>query len=233
MSINGLIGTWAGPARARHRLRDGAPLDRRRRRRDARLVGRARGRHGRGRRGARAERALASAPRSARTPASRRSLIRERPRRRRRARGRRGAPRADRRHGVPPADHVPAPDRPRRAARGLRPRHRALVEPLGRREDQPRGQQAARCSPAEPEWTDFSGGFEIAPSIDAARALVRGGAGRAGRHVPVQRRRDPDDARPVARAAEGRTSSRCSRSGSRTRGRRSRTGTSSRPTPTA
>ncbi len=66
-----------------------------------------------------------------------------------------------------------------------------------------------------------------------ARALVRGGAGGAGRHVPVQRRRDPDDARPVARAAGARTSSRSSRSGCRTRGRRSRTARSSRPTPTA
>ena len=39
MSLNGLIGTWAGPARAGYRLRHGPPLDRRRRRRPSRRVG--------------------------------------------------------------------------------------------------------------------------------------------------------------------------------------------------
>ena len=75
------------PVRAGHRLRDGAPFDRRRRRRPPRRVGGARGRHGRGERRDRVERAHATAPRSARTPASRRILIEGGARDRRRARG--------------------------------------------------------------------------------------------------------------------------------------------------
>ena len=50
LAINGIIGTWAGPGRARHRVRDDAPHDRRRRRRPARVVGLPDRRHGRGRR---------------------------------------------------------------------------------------------------------------------------------------------------------------------------------------
>ena len=48
LAINGIIGTWAGPGGARHRVRDDAPHDRRRRRRSARLVGLPDRRHGRG-----------------------------------------------------------------------------------------------------------------------------------------------------------------------------------------
>ena len=50
LAINGVIGTWAGPAGAGHRLRDDAPHDRRRRRRAPRLVGVPDRRHGRRRR---------------------------------------------------------------------------------------------------------------------------------------------------------------------------------------
>ena len=50
MAINGIIGTWAGPGRARHRVRDDAPHDRRRRRREARVVGLPDRRDGRGQR---------------------------------------------------------------------------------------------------------------------------------------------------------------------------------------
>ena len=62
------------PVRARHRLRDGAPLDRRRRRRPARQLGIPRGRHGCGLRGDRQVGPRASVPRSAPTRASRGSL---------------------------------------------------------------------------------------------------------------------------------------------------------------
>ena len=76
LAVNGVIGTWAGPVRAGHRLRDGAPLDRRRRRRPARQLGLPRGRHGRRVRGDRAARRAASAPRSAPTQGFRALLVR-------------------------------------------------------------------------------------------------------------------------------------------------------------
>ena len=83
--------------RARHRLRDGAPLDRRRRRRSPRLVGGARGRHGRGERRDRVERAILR--REIRTGRQGRADPRGRRRRDgRRARVRRGAARSARRH---------------------------------------------------------------------------------------------------------------------------------------
>ncbi len=48
LAVNGVIGTWAWPVRAGHRVRDGAPLDRRRGRRPPRELGVPGGRHGRG-----------------------------------------------------------------------------------------------------------------------------------------------------------------------------------------
>ena len=98
-----------GAVRAGDRLRHGAPLDRRRRRRHTS----ARGRVPEGGMGAVADaiaarRAQRSAPRSGRTPGSRGSRARRSGRPRRGARGRRGAPRAGGRHGDPPEDHLPA-----------------------------------------------------------------------------------------------------------------------------
>ena len=61
------------PVRAGHRLRDGAPLDRRRRRRPPRQLGLPRGRHGRGRRRDRQLRRSRSASRSGPAPGSPRS----------------------------------------------------------------------------------------------------------------------------------------------------------------
>ena len=65
------------PVRARHRLRDGAPLDRRRRRRPAGQLGLSRGRHGRRVGGDRATRPAASEPRSAPTPGFPEMLVRD------------------------------------------------------------------------------------------------------------------------------------------------------------
>ena len=59
-------------------------------------------------------------------------------------RRRRGARGAGRRHGDPPEDHVPRAARPRRAARRLRRRHRALEDPQRHGEGQPRARPAAR-----------------------------------------------------------------------------------------
>ena len=61
---------------------------------------------------------------SARIDVARRQGARRRPPRRA------TSPSADRRRRHPPADHVPPPDRPRRAARRLRPRPRALALPV-------------------------------------------------------------------------------------------------------
>ena len=84
----------------------------------------------------------------------------------------------------------------------------------------------------EPDWRDFSGGFEIAPSIDQLeRSFEEARAGRPAtlpfsdgmiptRWIPRSRRR-------------ARTWSPSSRSGSRTRGPKNRIERSSRPTPTA
>ena len=107
------------PALAGHRVRDGAPQDRRRRRR-ARLgaLGLPRGRHGR-----RDRRRCAPRPRRFgatirdRRPRSRRSTSRDGRVDRRRARERRGARRRRRGRDHAPEDHVPAPARPRRPPR--------------------------------------------------------------------------------------------------------------------
>ena len=77
--------------RAGHGVRDGPPLDRRRRRRPARQLGLPRGRHGRGLRGDPAGRPSRSAPRSAPTRRVERVLVPRRPGHGRGAGGRRGA----------------------------------------------------------------------------------------------------------------------------------------------
>ena len=87
---------------------------------------------------------------------------------------------------------------------------------------------------AKPDQEDFTGGMELAHSIDVPRDRVRGGARRACRDRAVLRRRD---ARPITtRRSRPRasTSCRCSRSGCRTRsGPTSPTTRRSRRTPTA
>ncbi len=58
-----------------------------------------------------------------------------------------------------------------------------------------------------PGWTDFSGGFEIAHSVDYLGDGVRGGAARHGPPtLPFSRRRDPDDARSRRSRPRARTS---------------------------
>ena len=108
LSVSGVIGTWAGPRSPGTGVRDGAPQDRRRRRRSARRVGLPRGRHGR------RHRRRCAPPRE--------SLRRDDPHRRRGrpdrssttagSRGvvlgdRRGARRRHRRRHDASADHVP------------------------------------------------------------------------------------------------------------------------------
>ena len=124
------------PVRARHRLRDGAPLHRRRRRRPPGQLGLPGGRHGRGRR--RHRPAAREAGAEIRTSARVSQVLVEN-----------GRPR-----GVvlengeqltakvvvttpAPAHRVPRPRGPGEPARRLRDRHRALEDPQRRRQDQP------------------------------------------------------------------------------------------------
>ena len=100
------------PVRAGHRLRHGAPLDRRRRRRAARQLGLSRGRHGRRVRGHRgARRASFGAEIRTNATASSGCSSRGGAVRGRRARERRRDARAARRHHAAPEDRVPRPDR--------------------------------------------------------------------------------------------------------------------------
>src|SRR6478736_2314253 len=133
----------AWPLRARHRLRDGAPLHRRRRRRSPGQLGLPRGRHGRGRgrhrqrrppgrRGDPAQRARPQAP------------AERRPRLRRRAGERPADHRQGRRDEPAPAHRVPGPRGPGEPARRLRDRHRALEDPQRRRQDQPGAGRTSR-----------------------------------------------------------------------------------------
>ena len=131
MAINGIIGTLGGPGRARHRVRDDAPHDRRRRRRKARARGASRS-AGMGAVSDAIRRSAESFGADVRTNAPvARILVRD---------GRViGVTLVDgtelrataRRRRNASADHVPPPDRPRRAARRLRRRHRALALAFG------------------------------------------------------------------------------------------------------
>ena len=122
--------------RAGHRLRDGAPLHRRRRRRSPGQLGLPGGRHGRGRRRDRRRR-----PRERRRDPHRRQgpahPDQQRPGARRRTRQRPAAHRQGRRHLAAPAHRVPGPRGPGQPARRLRRRHRALEDPQRRGQDQP------------------------------------------------------------------------------------------------
>ena len=140
-----------GTARARDRLRDGAPLDRRRRRRPRRRVGDRDRRDGRGGRGPRVERAVVRR-RDPDRGAGRADPHRGRRRPRRGARGRRGAAGAGRRRGDPPRDHVPAPARGERAPACVRRRHPELAVALGHGEDQPGARPRARVLVQAGPW---------------------------------------------------------------------------------
>ena len=147
LAVNGVIGTWAGPVRAGHRLRHGAPLDRRRRRRPPRQLGLPRGRHGRRLGGDRAASARASAPRSAPNAAGASGA------RRRGGRvTRRGARRTATSSTRPDGGHERCTRRPRSSSTLDRTelpddfvaRHRALEDPQRRRQDQPGAGRAAQ-----------------------------------------------------------------------------------------
>src|SRR3990170_2859697 len=141
--LKGVADVLGRPGRARHGVRDAAPLDRRRGRRAPRLVGVPARRHGRGvgfdpKVGGVLR--LRDPDRSSREE----SLGARRPVRRSGARERGGAARAGGRVVHPPEDGVPGPRRARGAAGRLRLGHRAVEIALGGREDQRRDVRAPR-----------------------------------------------------------------------------------------
>ncbi len=166
--------------RARHRLRDGPPLDRRRWRWSPRLVGGARGRHGRRERCDRLERAVARR-RDPHRGAGREDPRRGRVRDRRGARFRRGVARAARRHRDPPEDHVPRADRPCRASSRLRRRHLELEDPQRRREDQRRPRPCARVHARCPS-------SPTSPAASSSRIRSPTSRRRSSRRVRASRR---------------------------------------------
>ena len=224
LAVNGVIGTWAGPDRAGHRLRDGAPHDRRRRRRPARLVGLPRSAAWARSRGAirrPAESFGAEVRTDAPVDAHRRrdgQVTGVAPRRRR------GAAGADRRRRHAPADHVPAPPRPRRAARRLRratssggARARGTVKVNVALDRAARLHRLARLRPPEVH----GGTIELCHSLDHVEQRVPGRASRAGpRRGPFADSCHPLDVRPDAVPRGHARDVACSRSGCRTSGRR-------------
>ena len=221
-----------GSVRAGHRLRDGAPLDRRRRRRPPRRLGGARGRHGRGERRDRVERAVVRRrdphERAGRDGSSSRAVPRpawcsSRARSCARRSSSRRSTRRSRSSSRSIAIELPA---------RLRRRHRELEDAERRREDQ-RGARSRAGVHRDARAHRPHGRLRARALGRLPREGVRGGAsGRAGDGA-VQRRRDADASTTARSRPRASTSSRCSRSGCRTSGARSRTQTSSRPTPTA
>ncbi len=231
MSLNGLIGTWAGPyepgtgyVMAHHSIGDVG---------DGNLGAWAVPEGGMGAVSAAIESSARTFGAEIRTNARvARILTSRRDGARRHAGGGRGDPRAADRHRDPPEDHVPAAARPERAAGGLRARHRALELAERRGEDQLRARPAA--------------GLHVQPGADGsvrrrrAGALrrvpgdgVRGGARGEAVDAAVLRRRGADVARPDARAGGQARHLAVHAVGAARRGARSRTATSWRPTPTA
>ena len=145
----------------------------------------------------------------------------------------RGAARAARRDRDPSEDHVPAAARSERAPGGLRARHRVVEVAQRRREDQLRARPRAGVHRRTPSSRTSSGGVRAGALDRVPRDGVRGGARGTAVDAAVLRRRDAHVARPDRSRRRASTSSRCSRSGCRTSGARSRTATSWRPTPTA
>ena len=113
--------------------------------------------------------------------------------------GRRPAGRGGRRRHAP-ADHVPAADRPRRAPRRLRPRHRALALPVRGRQGQRRAVRAARL-PRLAGHRAARTVHRVGRAVPLDRLPPAGVPGRtrgAGVGPTVLRRCDPVDARPLA-----------------------------------
>ena len=103
------------------------------------------------------------------------------------------------RHGHPPEDHVPAAARAPRAARRLRARHRGVEVALGRGQDQLRAVEAPavhrHARAHRPVRRHGAGALGGVPGDG-----LRGGAPRRPGHPAVLRRDHPDGLRPVARA---------------------------------
>src|SRR5438034_5125730 len=161
-------------------------------------MGRPRGRHGRGGRGTRAERPILRG----RGPDERAGRAGPGPAGagvRCGARGWRGARRPGRGHRVPSEDHVTPPDRPERAARGVRERHRALEDPERGGQDQLRAVEAPsvlrRAGLHRSVRRDRAGAFGRVPGD-----RVRGGPAGDPGHAPVLRRGRANRARPLARS---------------------------------
>ena len=174
--------------RARHGLRHGAPLDRRRRRRPPGQLGLPRGRHGRGRRVLPARRAGASGPTIRTDTRVARVLVTQRPGHRRRAGERRRDPRPDRRDLAAPEDRVPrAPRRARAAGDFVTDIERWKIAQR-RREDQPGARPSCPNFTADPgtdQQEHHTGSVEMAPSHGVHRA---GLPGRPRGTAPPQRR---------------------------------------------
>ena len=183
-----------------HRLRDAAPLDRRRGCRVlARAVGLPPRRHGRGRRRhppvggvLRRDGAHRRAGRAGPHPG--------RPGHGCRPRGRRGAEHRHGDHRRAPADRLPPPPRRRGAPRRLRHRHPALAEPQRHGQGQPRAVGAARLHlpSGHPPAAPPHGRHRARPLAGVPRAGVPGGPQRPAGHAAVQRRLHPVDARSDA-----------------------------------
>ena len=141
LSVSGVIGTWAGPAIGRQRLRDAASSPRRRGRPGRRLGLPAR-RHGRRHGGAGRSRQVVRR-RDPHRRQGRRHHHQRRPRDRRHAGRRRGDQRGHGDHHGASGDLVPRPARPVGAAGRLRRRHPRLAVAQRHREDQPGGRPAA------------------------------------------------------------------------------------------
>ena len=233
IAVNGVIGTWAGPAEpgtayvmAHHSIGDIG---------DGHLGNWGFPEGGMGAVADAIERSARSFGAEIRTDARvARTLVRPGPGPWGRPGERRGDPRPGGRDHAPPADGLPRPHQPERAARRLRPGHRALEDPQRRGQDQPGPVRAPQ--------------LHRRPGHRAGRAPHRlggdgpvhrvHGAGLPGRprgprrRAAVQRRRHPDHASTRRCAPTGPTSCRCSPSGSRRSGASRRTPRSSRPTPT-
>ena len=185
------------PVRARHRLRDGAPLDRRRRRRPAGQLGLSRGRHGRGR-----PTAIASSARSVRRrdPHQRPGRAAPGPRRPGRTascwRTARSS-RAARGHQPAPADRVPATRSTRsdlpddfvsdiehwKTRSGVVKINLALAELPNFTAD-----------PSTSQAEHHTGSVEMAPTMEYIERGLPGRPRGPARGCAVQRRRHPDDA---------------------------------------
>ena len=211
-------------ALGRHRVRDGAPQDRRRRRRPARRVGLPRRRHGRGDAARCATRPSRSARRCAptRRVAAHRRARRRGARRRARNRARSSAPTSSIAATHPKITFLEQ-HRPRRAARRLRrPTSSAGRRRSGTVKVNVARRPAARVHRASPASTPrCTAARSCSPSrstTSRARSRTRSRAGRP--RLPFADICIPSVFDPHARARGQARRCRCSRSGCRTSGRR-------------